>query len=149
MKVALDTNILIYAEGLQGETRRDETLHLLRTLAGGALVVPVQVLGEVFNVLVRKAGRTRAEAAAVVAAWSDAAETQDTGADVMVRALDLARDHQFGIWDAVILAAAATAGCRLLLSEDLHHGFTWGGVTVLNPYVLPRHPLLEALATHP
>ncbi len=114
MKVALDTNILIYAEGLQGETRRDETLHLLRTLAAGALVVPVQVLGEVFNVLVRKAGRTRAEAAAVVAAWSDAAETQDTGADVMVRALDLARDHQFGIWDAVILAAAATAGCRLL-----------------------------------
>lgn len=145
MKVALDTNILIYAEGLNGAERRDKTLDLLRRIPPGALVVPVQVLGEVFHVLVRKAGRTREDAANVLATWSDAAETQATGADVMARALDLCRDHQFGIWDAVILSAAATSGCRLLLSEDMHHGFTWGGVSILNPYMSPRHPLIEAL----
>ncbi|HWB99103.1 MAG TPA: hypothetical protein VG672_20485, partial [Bryobacteraceae bacterium] len=54
-------------------------------------------------------------------------------------------DHHFGIWDAVILSAASQAGCRLLLSEDLQDGFTWGGVTVVNPFASPRHALLEAL----
>jgi predicted nucleic acid-binding protein len=60
-------------------------------------------------------------------------------------AADLATDHRLGIWDAVILTAASHAGCRLLLSEDLQEGFTWGGVTVVNPFAFPRHALLSAL----
>jgi predicted nucleic acid-binding protein len=63
----------------------------------------------------------------------------------MLAAADLATDHQLGIWDAVILSAASQAGCRLLLSEDLEEGFTWAGVTVVNPFSSPRHALLEAL----
>jgi hypothetical protein len=31
------------------------------------------------------------------------------------------------------------------LSEDLQEGFTWGGVTVINPFASPQHPLLQAL----
>jgi predicted nucleic acid-binding protein len=63
----------------------------------------------------------------------------------MPAAVDLATDHQLGIWDAVILSAAAQSGCRLLLSEDLHDGFTWGGVTVVNPFSAPQHALLRTL----
>ena len=60
-------------------------------------------------------------------------------------AADPATDHHFGIWDATILSAASQTGCRLLLSEDLQDGFTWGGVTVVNPFASPRHALLDAL----
>ena len=60
-------------------------------------------------------------------------------------ATDLATDHQLGIRDAIILSAASQAGCRLLLTEDLQEGFTWAGVTVVNPFSSPRHALLEAL----
>ncbi len=63
----------------------------------------------------------------------------------MLSAVDLAVHHQLGIWDAVMLAAASEAGCRLLLSEDMQDGFTWGGVTVANPFATPRHPLLDAM----
>jgi predicted nucleic acid-binding protein len=56
----------------------------------------------------------------------------------------LAAKHRFGIWDATILAAAAAAGCRLLLSEDMQAGFTWSGVTVTNPFSSTRHELLAA-----
>lgn len=63
----------------------------------------------------------------------------------MLVAADLATDHQLGIWDAVVLSAASQAGCRLLLSEDLQEGFTWGGVTVTNPFASPRNVLLDAL----
>jgi len=44
-----------------------------------------------------------------------------------------------------MMSVAAEAGCRLLLSEDLQDGFTWRGVTVVNPFAAERHPLLAAL----
>jgi predicted nucleic acid-binding protein len=78
--------------------------------------------------------------------WHDAFPLiSDTTATVMAAAVDLAADYHLGIRDAVILAAAAEAGCRLLLSEDFQEGFTWSGVTVTNPFSSPRHPLLDAL----
>ena len=149
MKVALDTNILAYAEGVNGAERRDAALDLVRRLPQATTVIPVQVLGELFNVLVRKAGRSRADARDALLAWRDAFPVVGTSAEVMLAAADLASDHRFGIWDAVILSAASEASCRLLLSEDLQAGFTWGGVTVANPFASPRHPLLHALLQDP
>jgi hypothetical protein len=63
----------------------------------------------------------------------------------MLLAADLAADHQLGIWDSVILATASQAGCRLLLSEDMQDGFTWGGVTVVNPFSETTSAMLESL----
>lgn len=63
----------------------------------------------------------------------------------MVDALDLSTIHEMRIWDAVMLSVAASAGCRLLLSEDLQDGFTWRGVIATNPFGAERHALLDAL----
>lgn len=145
MRVALDTNILAYAEGVNDAEKRDKVLKMMRGLPQEAAVVPVQVLGELFNVLVRKAGKSRIEARNAIMSWRDTFAVVGTTPEVMLSASDLAADHQFGIWDAVILSAASHAGCRLLLSEDLQNGFTFGGVTVVDPFAFPRHPLLAAL----
>lgn len=145
MKAALDTNILAYAEGVNGIEKRDIVLELVRNLPQAAAVVPVQVLGELFNVLTRKAGRSRADAREAILGWRDTFPVVETAPEVMLTAADLATDHDFSIWDAVILSVASQAGCRLLLSEDLQDGFTWGGVTVVNPFASPRHVLLESL----
>lgn len=145
MKVALDTSVLAYAEGINDPVRHVAALELLRRLPRESTIIPVQVLGELFNVLVRKGGRSKAEAAAALSGWRDAFAQVDTSSDVMAVAADLAADHQLGVWDAVIVSAAARAGCRLLLSEGLQEGFSWGGATVTNPFVSPAHPLLQAL----
>lgn len=145
MKVALDTNFLAYAEGVNGADRRSIALDLVRRLPAGTAVIPVQVLGELFNVLVRKAGRSREDTREALQGWRDAFPVADTTAEVMQTASDLATYHKFGIWDAVILSVASQTGCRLLLSEDMQEGFTWGGVTVVNPFAATRHTLLEAL----
>ncbi len=107
--------------------------------------VPVQVLGELFNVLVREGGRSRGEARDALLSWRDTFPVVETSPEVMLAAVDLAADHQLGIWNAVILSAASRSGCRLLLSEDLQEGFTWAGVTVVNPFATPLHALLHAL----
>jgi predicted nucleic acid-binding protein len=145
VKIALDTNVLAYAEGVNDIEKRDIVLDLVRNLPQEAAVIPVQVLGELFNVLVRKAGRSRTDAREAMLGWRDTFPVIETSPEIMLAAADLATDHQFGIWDAVILSAASQAGCRLLLSEDLQDGFTWGGVTVANPFASPRHALLESL----
>ena len=145
MKAALDTNILAYAEGVDSAEKRDTVLELLSNVPQEAAVVPIQVLGELYNVLVRKAGRSREVARDTLLSWRDALPVAGTTPEVMLMAADLAADHHFGIWDAVILSTASQTGCRLLLSENLHHGFTWGGVTVVNPFASPRHALLNAL----
>lgn len=145
MRLALDTNILVYAEGLNGDAKKQAVLGLLRKLPQELVVLPVQTLGELFHVLVRKAGRSPADARSSVLTWRDSFATADTTDSVMIAAADLASQHQLSIWDAVILATAADAGCRLLLSEDMHDGFTWTGVTVANPFASSAHPLLVAI----
>ena len=107
--------------------------------------MPVQVLGELFNVLVRKAGKSRADARNALSSGHDAFPVIETSLDGMWVATDLAVDHNLGVWDAVILSAASRSGCRLLLSEDLQEGFTWAGVTVLNPLSSIPYPLLQTL----
>jgi len=41
---------------------------------------------------------------------------------------------QLAWWDALIVAAAATTGCRFLLTEDLQHQQVFGDVTVISPF---------------
>jgi predicted nucleic acid-binding protein len=42
--------------------------------------------------------------------------------------------HKLSWWDALIVAAAQSAGCRYLLSEDFQEGYDWGDMTVVNPF---------------
>ena len=44
-----------------------------------------------------------------------------------------------------MVVVTAEVGCRLLLSEYMQDGFSWRGVTVVNPFAAIRHPLLGAL----
>ncbi|KKX29417.1 PIN domain-containing protein [Rhizobium sp. LC145] len=150
MRVAFDTNVLAYAEGVNSSEKRDVALDLVRQLPQASVIIPAQVLGELFNVLVRKADRSRSEAREVLLSWKDTFSVMPTTPEAMMIAVDLVTDHRFSIWDAVILAVTSQAGCRLLLSEDMHEGFTWGGVTIVNPFAVPRHELLSILLSgHP
>jgi len=145
MRLALDTNVLAYAEGVNGVAKKRAALEIIEKLPGESTLLPVQVLGELFHVLVRKAGRSPDRARAAILSWQDVFPLIETSPAVMLAAADLAAHHRLGIWDAVVFSAAAAAGCRLLLSEDLQAGFTWNGVTVTNPFSQEKHELLAAL----
>ena len=142
MTVSIDTNVLAYAEGVNDPGRRQAALDLFAALDPEATCIPVQALGELFAVLTKHARRSRNDARQAILQWGDAFPLIESSSSVLLSAMDLAADHGLTIWDAMILAAAADARCRLLLSEDLQEGFTWGGVTVVNPFAPARHPLL-------
>ena len=46
MKVALDTNVLAYAEGVGDAERRLASQHLLAAIPPDNIIVPAQALGE-------------------------------------------------------------------------------------------------------
>lgn len=144
MRVALDTNILAYAEGVNGAASKKVALEMIGKLPVEATFLPVQALGELFHVLVRKAGRSPGRAKSAILSWQDAFPLIETSPAVLLAGIDLAAHHRLGIWDAIILAAASAASCRLLLSEDMQSGFTWNGMTVTNPFSPARHELLAA-----
>jgi predicted nucleic acid-binding protein len=145
MRVALDTNVLAYAEGIDDNVRRDAAVALTDRLTQLTVFVPVQVLGELFKVLVRKGRRSPKQARERVLSWSDSFALIETSQPVLLAAIDLAEAHRFPIWDAIVVAAAAKAECRLLLSEDMQNGFTWNGVTIANPFSEIPHPLFVAM----
>jgi predicted nucleic acid-binding protein len=90
MKVALDTNVLAYADGATGSAMRAKALDLIQRLPPDSIVLPIQNLGELFNVLVRKMKRRPVRARAAVLSWRDAYLTFETSFSVMVNAMDLA-----------------------------------------------------------
>ncbi len=100
------------------------------------------MLGELFRVLLGKSALPPSEARAIVLRWRDTFPLIETSPSILVAALDIAVDHGLTIWDAIILSVAAAAGCRLLLSEDMQEGFTWGGVMIVNPFAQKKHELL-------
>jgi len=143
VRIALDTNLLAYAEGAGEATRCDTARELIGLLPDNAAVVPAQVLGELYNVLTKKLLRTRRYARTAVLEWADSFEVIDSSWRAFQAALDLCTDHELQVWDALILAVAAENQCRILLSEDFQPGFTWRGVTVVNPFAERQDALLE------
>ncbi|AJF06102.1 PIN domain-containing protein [Geoalkalibacter subterraneus] len=145
MRVALDTNVLAYAEGLGDQSRCARAMELVERLPLGEVIIPAQTLGELSRVLRSKAKRSAEDTRSAVLSWADTFSVADSTWPAFQAALDLNVDHKLQIWDALILAVAAEQHCRILLTEDMHAGFTWRGVTLVNPFAPEIDPLLEQL----
>ncbi len=148
MRVALDTNVLVYAEGFGDAARCLAARKLMAQLIEQDVVLPAQTLGELSRVLTTKAGRSPEQTRQAVLEWGDSFVVADSTWTCFQAALDLTVVHQMPIWDALILAVVAEQRCRILLSEDFQDGFTWRGVTVVNPFANPRSPQLRRLLTN-
>lgn len=149
-RVALDSNILAYLAGVSRGAADEGKIAAVRELVARlspsvSFIAPTQTIGELFVVLLR-GGATAAEARAVILEFADTFGTAASAIDTARAAVDLAVDHQFQYWDALILTAAAEAGCSMLLSEDMQDGFVTRGLTIINPLTDDVHPKLQALA---
>ena len=73
--------------------------------------------------VLNRSGASREEARETALRMYQAFGTADSSSSALLSALDLASAHKLRLWDALILNAAAQAGCTLLLSEDTASGF--------------------------
>jgi predicted nucleic acid-binding protein len=134
MAVALDSNILVYAEGFGDATRCEHALDLLEALPWHNVIIPAQCLGELFRVLHGKAGLARQLAVERVLAWADVYSIADSRTDAFLVALGLVRSHAVQMWDALIVAVASSRHCRYLATEDMPGEPFLAGVRLVNPF---------------
>jgi predicted nucleic acid-binding protein len=145
-RVAYDTNILVYLEAIARHPDDAAKIKSARSMhrdiaAKATCIAPLQVLGELYNVLVKSNG-DRENARTRLNAFAEEFETVTADATTFANAVDVATEYKLQFWDALILSTAASGGCSLLLSEDMQDGFAWRGVTVVNPFAEKMHKRL-------
>lgn len=134
--VFVDTNVLLYALDdadlkKQSAARRWRE-ELWKSRKGR---ISFQVLQEFYVNVAQKFPASREEARAEIRdllAWQPVTVDSamlETGWKIQER-------YQLSFWDAMIVAAAKSAACGFLLTEDLQANQDLGGVVVMNPFLI-------------
>ena len=136
-KYFVDTNILIYSFDRANPSKRKIALDLIsQALEKGTGVISYQVIQEFLNVATRKF--------AVPLSFKDAQRYLNvvlepicevfSSPELFHQALEISDQWRFAFYDALIVAAALQAECRVLYSEDMQDSQTIKGLTIRNPF---------------
>ena len=134
--VFVDTNVLVYLHTDSDPAKReraDAWVHFLIRRRTGRL--STQVLQELYAVLTRKV-RPPLEQELARSIVRDLGSWKPLSLEpaVLERAWNLESRYSVSWWDALIVAAAQTSRCGVLLTEDLQNGQQFGSLRVVDPF---------------
>jgi predicted nucleic acid-binding protein len=130
----LDANVLVYAQDAAAPEKQATSREIISKLAASADgVISTQVMQEFYVAATRKLGVPPLAAKGVLKTFS-VFETVQVSPAIIQDAVDCSILNQLSFWDSLILAAAASAGCSTVLSEDMNPGQVVLGVKVQNPF---------------
>jgi len=134
VRVFVDTNVLLYSVDPRHAAKRAKAREWMTHLwSTGSGRLSWQVLHEFYANAERKIGTAPAAARKHVILLSNW-EPCDVSVDLIRRGWHWMDKAGVTYWDALILAAAESLECSLLLSEDFQSGRLYGSVTVVNPF---------------
>ena len=134
-----DTNVLLYTLDDVDQRKRDTANALIvDAIAADNCCISYQVVQETLNVLTRKLTPTMTS------------EDKQGFVDRMLlplwrvmpsiglfrEGMSIQDRYRFSFYDSMIVAAALSAGCRRVYSEDLQHGQKIGKLEIVNPFVV-------------
>ena len=133
--IFVDTNVLIYAlDGADLKKQQAARVWRAELWKSGRGRISYQVLQEFYLKVTQKwpsaRGKARAEVRDLLA-WRPVA----VDAGLLERGWRIQDRYQLSFWDALIVAAARSASCRYLLTEDLQADQDLDGVVVVNPFL--------------
>jgi predicted nucleic acid-binding protein len=134
----LDSNVLIYQFDRKALQKRSIARDIVAdALTTNSALISFQGVQETLNVITRKLPIPMAEL-----------DVQDVlnnillplmrvmpSAALYTDALRIAQRYQFSFYDSMIVAAAQSAGCKRLLTEDMQHGQVIDGLRIVNPFI--------------
>jgi predicted nucleic acid-binding protein len=113
----IDSNILLYLLSANAD-KANQAEAVVR--AGG--VISVQVLNEIANVMRRKLSMSWVEINEVLALIRSICSVKPLTLEIHDRGRLVAERYGLNVYDAMIVAAALIAGCKILYSEDMQNG---------------------------
>ena len=135
-KIFLDTNVIIYAYDSSAGIKHEIARQIVADLwTSGQGLLSTQVIQEFYVNVTRKIPKplTIDLAREIVADFIKWDLVVNDG-DSILDAIDIQQRHNFSFWDAMIIGSAVSGGADMLYSEDLTHGQTISGVTIVNPF---------------
>jgi predicted nucleic acid-binding protein len=133
--VFVDTNVFLYALD-RADPKKQEAARAWRAALWKSRLgrISFQVLQEFYVKSTQKWPDNRDEARAEVKdllAWQPVM----VDASILERGWKLQDRYQLSFWDALIVAAAKSIGCRHLLTEDLQTNQDLDGIVVISPFL--------------
>ena len=126
----VDSNIWLYAFM---DDRSGKGVAALELIDGPGMFLSTQVLNEVCNNLIRKAGYTELEIQQTIANFRTRYPIIDVTPEIILQASLLRDSYRFSYWDSVVIATAIDARCTIVYSEDMQDGQRIGNLTIRNP----------------
>lgn len=134
MSVFVETNVLLYASGVEHDRRKREQAR--GVLNEQPCVFSVQVFNEFIHRAThpKRPRRLSMEEAIGIADALTRFPVLTIDVALFRLAADVQRRMRSSWWDSLIVAAAITAGCETLATEDMQHGRVIDGVRIENPF---------------
>lgn len=127
----IDSNIVLYALGTD-LFKKQAAWRILFQFP----LISVQVLNECSNILIKKQKLDKSLIRSTLQDILQFVSVEAIGLPVVETAWALLDRYRFSYFDSLILAAALTANCEVLYSEDLQHGQVIDGrLTIINPFL--------------
>lgn len=132
----IDTNILVYAYDVRAGAKHKKARELLSSLWGTEPgVLSTQVLQEFYITVTRKLPkRLPPQAAREIIQDYQAWPIYSSSSDDVLSASEIEEEYRISFWDALIVQAALSSGCKTLYSEDLQDGQKFDDLTIINPF---------------
>lgn len=134
----IDTNVLVYHVD-DTDPRKSNIAHAIirDAIATGNACISYQVVQEFLNTMLRKAEKplTRDDAHTYLAEILSPLCRVFASIPLCQNAVDIQTRYRLSFYDSLIVAAALSAGCTRLLTEDMQNGQQIESLEIHNPFV--------------
>jgi len=131
-KIAVDTNILIYALDVTFPVKKQLSENLIDSLP----TVSTQNISEFANVCLRKFKFDKSTTLTIINRLLKKCVLTNCTNSTYLLAEKLIDKYQFQLFDSIIVASAIEAGCETLYTEDMQHGlFIENQLRINNPFL--------------
>jgi predicted nucleic acid-binding protein len=137
-KTFIDTNILVYLLDNRNRNKQEICRSIVKEISlSNEAVISNQVLQEFYVVTTLKLKIDPHLVKSIIHSFKNM-EIISIGTELIDEAIDINIQYGISFWDSLIIAAAESAKCSKLLSEDLSDNQHIRKLTIVNPFKIQK-----------
>lgn len=134
-KVLIDTNLWIYLYS-KDPADKYQKVNMLLSSQIESLIISTQILGELYNVLLKKKFRTQAQAQEIISQLIAGFDITEIPATQVIESIKINARYGYSYWDSLLVSTALLSNCSILYSEDMQHDqLIEGKLRIINPLI--------------
>ena len=133
-KIFIDSNIWLYLF-LSDETNKFKIAEeYISRNANNSIFISYQVINEVANQLVRHNFNEKIIKESIEYMYK-ICTVHNFSREIILSASSYREKYSFSFWDSIIIASAASSGCNILATEDMHDGLQIENMVIKNIFI--------------